>query len=302
MLTYTTRRNLYGTLTNDTSTANLTLGDTLLEQGEREIASMQPWPFLEQDFSISTVASQQSYNLVPTIDKVLGVSLLVSTFRVTPKLAPTVQAWDQINSTTVTTSNYPEWYFVSNGQISFFPIPSETTANAITVHARLKPIALTKADYTTGTITTLAALGTAVTGSGTSWTAGMIGNWIRITADNAANKGDGVWYQISAVGSTTTLTISRPYQGVAIAAGAAAYTIGQSSVLPEAYDILPVYKACQQYLTSVQPMPGEADRFASQYDNGIRMLKGAYGSRTNDVLIDTGDYGFPSNPNNAPTF
>lgn len=302
MLTYTTRRNLYGTLTNDTSTANLTLGDTLLDQATFELCSMQPWPFLEDDFSISTVASQQSYDLVPTIDKALSVSVLTNTFRITPKLAPTLEAWDKINATTVTTSNYPEWYFVYNGKISFYPIPSEAQANAITVHARLKPISLSKADYTTGTVSTVANGGTTVTGSGTSWTAGMIGSYIRITADNAANKGDGTWYQISNVSSTTSLTISRAYQGTAITAGSAAYTIGQASVLPEAYDILPVYKACQQYFTSVQPMPGEADRFAAQYDNGIRMLKQSYGSRSGDVLINTDDYDYSENPNNAPTF
>lgn len=302
MLTFTSRRNLYGTLTNDTSTTNLSLGDTLLEQSEREIAAMTTWPFLEQDFSISTVASQQAYNLVPTIDKVLSVSVLVSTFRITPKLAPTLQAWDQICNTTVTTSNYPQWYFVYNGQISFFPIPSTSSTNAITVHARVKPIALSKADYTTGTITTVAAAGTTITGSGTSWTAGMIGDYIRIDASNSANKGDNVWYRISGVGSATSITIDRPYQGVAIAAGAATYTIGQASVLPEAYDILPVYKAANQYFTSVQPMPGQADRFEKQYDKGISMLKQSYGSRSGDVLIDTGEIYTNQNPNNAPTY
>lgn len=302
MLTYTTRRNLYGTLTNDTSTTNLSLGDTLLEQSEREIAAMTTWPFLEQDFSISTVASQQAYNLVPTIDKVLSVSVLVSTFRITPKLAPTLQAWDQICNTTVTTSNYPQWYFVYNNQISFFPIPSTSSTNAITVHARVKPVALVKPDYTTGTITTVAALGTTITGSGTSWTTGMIGDYIRITAENAANKGDNVWYRISGVGSTTSITIDRPYQGTAISAGSATYTIGQASVLPEAQDILPVYKACQQYFTSVQPMPGQADRFARQYADGISMLKQSYGSRSGDVLIDTGEIYTNQNPNNAPTY
>lgn len=301
MLTFSSRRNLYSTLTNDTSTANLTLGDTLLEQSTREILAMQPWPFLEQDFTITTVASQQDYDLVPTIDKVLSVSVLTSTFRTVPKLAPTLEEWDRINSTTATTSNYPEWYFVYNNQISFYPIPSDSSST-ITVHARLKPVSLNKADYTTGTVSVVSNLGTTVTGSGTSWTDGMVGSYIQITADNAANKGDGFWYQITAVGSTTSLTISRAYQGTAITAGAAAYTIGQISLLPEAYDILPVYKSCQQYFTSIQPMPGEADRFAAQYENGIKMLKQSYGSRSGDVLIDTGDNYYPENPNLAPTF
>jgi len=39
MLSYTTGRNLYGSLTNNTTTTNLTLGDTLINQSQRKILS-----------------------------------------------------------------------------------------------------------------------------------------------------------------------------------------------------------------------------------------------------------------------
>jgi len=302
MLTYTSRRNLYGKLTNDSSTENLDMGDFLLEQAEREIASMKPWRFLDKQFSISTVASQQFYNLDQTIDEVNSVNVLVSTFRITPKQAPTLEAWDQINSTTVTTSDYPEWYFVYNGQVGFWPIPSTTQANAITVNARRRPVTLNKADYITGSIVSVSNGGVAVVGTGTTWTAQMAGSSIQITASNTANKGDGVWYPVLSVQSATELTLGRAYEGTVIAAGTAAYILGQVSSLPEAYDVLPVYKACQQYFQSIQPIPSESDRFEKQYDKGIAMLKASYGQRTSDVLIESSQFWVPENPNNAPTF
>lgn len=76
----------------------------------------------------------------------------------------------------------------------------------------------TYAVYDTGTVTTLAALGTAVTFAGTSLDNTYIGRHLRI-GDDARD------YEITAVGSATTCTIKDPYEGTAIAAGTEAYEI-----------------------------------------------------------------------------
>lgn len=74
----------------------------------------------------------------------------------------------------------------------------------------------------------LADAGT-VAGTGTAWTAAMAGRFIRITDADAANKGDGNWYEISSVASGTSMTLLQGYQGTSIAAGNAAYVIGHPS-------------------------------------------------------------------------
>lgn len=268
-------------------------------QAEREICAFKPWPFLETTFSFPSVASTQYYDIPANVEKIKEVSVVVGSFRSVLKLAPNKQFWDNLNASTQVESNYAQWYFPLSGQIGVYPAPSDATAT-YTVQARLKPIDLVKADYTTGNIVSIANGATAVTGSGTSWTSGMVGSYMRITPGNGANLGDGVWYKISAVGSTTTLTLDTAYQGASISAGSANYTIGQSSTLPEAHDILPVYRAAQMYFTSIQPMPSNADRFKTLYDEGFKVLSDSYSSKTDDPLIEDWPR-FPFiNPNNAP--
>lgn len=298
MLTYTGRRNLFGSLTNDSTTANLTLGDTLLMDAEREIVSKRPWSFLETSSTTSTVASTQFYNIPNEAERLTSApSVTVGSFRYVPKLCPTRQAWDELNMSNAVTTSYPLWYFVYNRQVGFYPTPS-TSSGTITFFYRKRPIDLTKADYTTGTITTIAAGGTAVTGSGTSWADGMVGEYIRITSSTAANVGDGQWYEITAVGSTTTLTIGRAYQGTAIAAGSAAYTIGQPSALPEAFDILPVYKAVEIYFSSIQPEARQAALYKRLYDERYASMLEAEQSKTDDPSIDSIEGYVGINPNN----
>ena len=43
MLTYTSSRNLFGTLTNNSSTANLAVGDTLINAAIREVLRSRNW-------------------------------------------------------------------------------------------------------------------------------------------------------------------------------------------------------------------------------------------------------------------
>ena len=71
-------------------------------------------------------------------------------------------------------------------------------------------------DYTTGGVLTLTQGLSAVTGTGTTWVAAMVGRHLRPSNTNsAADLRD---YYISAFGSTTALTILDPYEGASISA------------------------------------------------------------------------------------
>lgn len=85
--------------------------------------------------------------------------------------------------------------------------------------------------------------GSIVTGSGTTWTADMVGRYIQITQTTAANGGDGFWYEIGSFIDSTHIGLLKPYEGTAISAGSAAYTIGQCSVIPEAYQPGIIYRS-----------------------------------------------------------
>ena len=123
-------------------------------------------------------------------------------------------------------------------RFEIYPPPS--TTDTLTFDYLAKGIDLSNDDYTAGTITTLANGDTSVTGSGTSWTSSMVGRYFKIN-DN------GQWYKISAVGSTTTLTLASEYQGSSISGGSENYTIGEMPITPEETHILPVYFALWKY-------------------------------------------------------
>lgn len=114
--------------------------------------------------------------------------------------------------------------------------------------------------------------GSIVIASGTTFTEDMVGRWFKITQTTAANGGDGAWYEIGDYYSATAIALTTPYQGTAIAAGTAAYTIGQCSVLPEAYQMAPVYRAAALYWginNPSTPNTNLARYYWGLYDGGV---------------------------------
>jgi len=261
------------------------MGDTLINAGIGVMLGDLPWPFLQTTTTATTTASTQSYVLPGNLYKLIGVYILVGTVRYTPTEVTSYDDWNRIQASNSITSDNVTYYFLQGNTIQFWPTPA-SSSNTITYEYIQAVKDISVADYTTGTIVTLASGSAAVTGSGTSWTAGMVGKFMRITADSAANKGDGLWYKISAVGSTTTLTLSAVYTGVSIAAGAAAYTIADCSVIPEKYQTGPVYYAASQYWRKEIDGDSKADRFEAQFNEILNRMKREEGTKGTSVVVD----------------
>lgn len=298
MLSYTGRRTLFGNLSNVSDTTVLGVADTLMNSSEKRILTMKPWPFLNKQSTLTTTASTQFTNLPQNVGKVLSVYVTVSSTRYSPKEAPSREFWDQLNYSTQT-SDTPEYYYVFDGQLGLWPTPA-TSSNTITVNHRRVPKDLTLADYTTGSIVSVANGGTAVVGTGTSWTAKMAGLYLKITDSNTANTGDGFWYEIASSGTATTITLNRAYAGTAIAAGTAPYTIGQMSLLPEGYHELPVYDALSYYYASIQPEPVRAKKYTEASADLMRQLIRDFSSPTQNLVLDDGVESSMDNPNLHP--
>jgi hypothetical protein len=305
MKSYTTGRNLYGAWTKNTATANLAFGDQMANDDYRALCALKDWPFLERSRTLSTVASTQFGVLPYDCDQVREISVVPngSSIRYVPKLSPSQAHWDHLNLT-VFNSDIPQWYFVLNGQLGLWPRPS-STGNTITVIQKTRVVDLSVADYTTGNIVSIANGAAAVVGSGTTWTSQMVGRFLRITLSDTANTGDGVWYEISAVPSATTMTLVRMYGGASIVAGSAAYTIGQMPLLPEAYQDMPWMYAAGMYWS--KETDKRAGFFLSQHGESggagrpatgkVRELIGAYSSPTTDMVLDDGGEHDIINPN-----
>lgn len=305
MKSYTTGRNLYGTWTKNTASANLTYGDQMANDDYRHLCALMDWPFLERNRSVSTTAATQAVTLPYDCDLVREISVIPtgSTIRYTPRRMPDRESWDIINLRSYT-SDIPEAYFVTGGQVLLWPTPASTN-NTVYIDQKTRVIDLSVADYTTGTIVSIANGATAVVGSGTSWTSQMVGRYINITLTNTANTGDGLWYEIAAVPTSTTMTLTRAYGGTSISAGSAAYTLGQMPLLPEAFHDLPWLWASGTYwqkeadkrAQSFFDIHGSAPMGSRPATGRVRDLIVGYANATTDLVLEDGVPREMINPN-----
>jgi hypothetical protein len=227
-MTNTELLNRYLKMTSDSSSANAILGQQLINETHKLICNLFDFPFAETTYERTTTVGQQTIQLPANYNKLRTYTVTVGGSTYTPREIPDPVAFDMINyQGTTDRSDFPVAFHITNGEILNYPAFS-SAGNTIKIKYNRKPTDMSAADYTTGTITTLAAAGTAVTGTGTTWTSAMIGRFIRITDE-------GNWYKITAVGSTTTLTIEKPFQGTAIVAGTKAYTIAELPLVDEAF-------------------------------------------------------------------
>lgn len=255
-------------------TTAMTLIDSNVNDSIRTMCNLQGGKlrFLEATKDMVTVADQEGYQIPNGFRKLIDVYIYsgptgspTDTLYM-PEMIFDPTKWKLIKAARIGTSDVPYFTYVENQKFYIQPIPS-TSGNLITLRGRLQTRDLTIEDYTTGTIVSVANGGTAVVGSGTTWTADMVGRYIQITNTTAANGGDGFWYQIGSFTDATNIGLLKPYEGTSIVAGSAAYTIGQCSVIPEAYDIGIVYRATALYWDNQNDLQ-RAKTYWLKYDGG----------------------------------
>ena len=276
MKTYTDLRNTTAQYcnVNTSDTAAMSIIDSNINDSIRTMCNLQGGKlrFLEATKDMTTVADQEGYEIPNGFRKLIDIYVYSgSTGSPTdtlysPEMVFDPVKWKLVKQYRLGSSSTPYFTYVENQKFYIQPIPS-VTGNKITLRGRLQTRDLTIADYTTGTITSIANGGTAVVGNSTVWTADMVGRYIQITETTAAGGGDGFWYQIGSYTSATSIGLLKPYEGTTIAAGTAAYTIGQCSVIPEAYDIGIVYRATALYWANQGDL-NRAKVYWLQYDGG----------------------------------
>lgn len=297
MKSYTTLRNLYGTFTKNTATANLTFGDEIINDEFRSLYAKRDWWFLHRLRTLTTTASTQFQNLPYDVGYVESLYVTVGGARYTPKLIMNREEWDLLNETSYV-SDFARYAFVYNGQLGLWPTPA-TSSNVITLNAKIRPIDLSAADITSSTIATATSGSTSITLSG-GLTAQMVGLWIRGTFSTTANTGDGVWYEIASVTNGTTGTLVRAYGGNSIVAGTAACTIAQMPYLPEEFHDMPVYKAAATYWYKEDDRE-RGDSYMASYGDKMKALERTT-SPVTDPAVDGGTDQGIINPNLTISF
>jgi hypothetical protein len=250
--------------------------------------------FLEALKSIYTVANQEGYEIPNGFRKLIDLWIYsgdgTDSRQViyTPEMLFDPVKFKKVKQAKYGTQNVPYFTYVEGRRLLIQPVPS-TSGNMIMLRGRLNTKDLTIADYTTGTIVSIANNATTVTGSGTTWTKDMVGRYMQITETTADNGGDGYWYEIASVTSTTVLELKKPYEGLAIAAGSAAYKIGQVSAIPEAYDVAICYRTAALWWQNQNDLV-RAKSYWMQYDGGNEAgYSSQYGGLVGQMIVNEGE-------------
>ncbi len=294
MRTYTTFRNDYGSMTNNTEPGNLTLGDKFINDSIRTVCNLQGGRlrFLEAVKDITTVSSQEKYQIPNNFRKLMSVVIWSEATSAgvpyTPEMIFDPSIWNRVQQLKLGSGDVPYYTYVENKTIAIQPVPS-TTGNLIQLRGRLQTRDLSIADITTAKVVAIANGATTMTISTTAATADWVGRYIRITETEAANGGDGYWYEIGGFTDATHITLTKPYEGTTITGGTAACVVGQVSVIPEAYDIAPVYRSAALYYQQQKDL-ATAKTYWMMYDGGMEAgYSQVYGGIISQMLSNEGE-------------
>ncbi len=240
----------------------------------------------------------QAYPIPASVSKIKNDTITVGQLVYTPAPIRTIQEWTMLNALPYT-SDIPNYYYIYNNQVNFWPIPS-SSGNVISFNYKSRVPDLSYADYTTGTLSSIAVGDNTITGSSTSWNATgtyplntdltFFNLFLRINPPS----GDGIWYPISRFTSDTALILLTPVQ-VAPSSTASSYTIGQLPLLVEDFHDMIVYGALMTYYSSIVDNDKAFAKYQDLYQTRLDLLEAYAGTKS--VNVDLGDQPIPSNPN-----
>jgi hypothetical protein len=272
-----------GRVTNNLLPDNLNWGLETLNDSLRYLTTK--YYFNERSYTTVTSALTQFYNLPPQVKKLINVTVFIGSTLWQPKECPSREYWDYLNTQTFN-QDYPSFFFVYNGQVGLWPVPA-SNGNTITMNYKTRIVDLAMPDVTNATASSTVSITTnttTVTASGATFKQWMAGQWIRIpfSSTDSAN-GDNQWYQIDTITSGTVLALKNKYSGATVTA--ANFTIGQTPLLPEDYQDLPLYRMGYIYYTTRFPDPTRAKLYSDLYDKGAMALDDEFGSKTTSVIL-----------------
>lgn len=249
-----------------------------------------------------TAVGVQAYALPANVSKLKDFTVNVGQQKFLPKEIQTRREWDLVNFLPYN-SDIPNYFFVYNGYVNIFPIPS-TTGYVITYNYKTRVADLTFSDYSTGTLASggMTAGSTTVTGLATAWSAtggyptGTDISYYNLHIRANPPYGDGIWYPISKFTSDTLLTTTLPVVNAPNITAATTYTIGQLPVLSEDFQDMLVYGALMVYHNGIVKDKEKYAMYKGMYDERMKLLESYAGTKT-ALSIDLSTQPTQNNPN-----
>jgi hypothetical protein len=245
-----------------------------------------------------TTVGVQSYPIPPTVSKIKNDTITIGQLQYTPAPVQSIQEWTMLNMLPYT-SDIPNYFFIYNNQVNFWPIPS-TSGNLITFNYKARVANLSFEDYSTGTLSGITLGSNTITGVSTAWNStGTYPLNVDLTPFNLFLRinppsGEGIWYPIQKFTSDTACVLAAPIQN-APSATATSYVIGQLPLLEEDFHDMLVYGSLMIYFTSIVRDEGKYNMYKDLYDQRMTLLKEYAGTKS--VNVDLGAQPVPNNPN-----
>ncbi len=257
----------YTTISNDDSASNLALGKSLINECIHKVLSSQDWNFNKSVKSLTSVASQQDYSTPVNCLKVDYVKITANNLIYMPKQIRSWESWNTLNHSVVASDIPQYWYYNSITQkVSIFPVPS-STAQTIEIGFTKKIRDLSVANYTIGSVGATAD-GVVFTGSGTTFTAQMVGRALQTSGTNTET--DGLWFDISGFTDTTHLTVR---QSVPATVTTASYIIAEMIPFLDGFEGIPLYYALMHYFQFREGDKQKASVYERLYLSGTEEMK-----------------------------
>lgn len=263
-LTYTDIKNQYlRNIGKSGSTDTTILADLALNLGQRyQMVLAKLGDYMTQiPKTASTVVDQQFYHYPSGIVNIETATIDLGTYTAPLEVINSQHNWDILNSIQIQASAVPQFIFPRRDDFGIWPTPQGVYDITFNYHWRDRNMGI--ADYTTGTVTATNN-STTITGSGTTWTAAMVGRWFVV--DDPTAPGQGYWYRISAFNSTTSLTIETSWEGTTSAG--VTYRIGQTPEIPEEGHIMLVDGVTADFYAGLRGDIAKATWFNNKFWTG----------------------------------
>lgn len=247
-----------------------------LNQGLRLFKNAARRYWTRKQITTNLVSGQQDYQLPADFVRATEVTITANGIVYPLVEVPSEHTWNELNVIPAVTIYIPTKFFVKGfNVISIWPAPSTTNVGTLTISYEPRTPDFTLADVT-GTASVTNGSQT-VTDSGTSFTASMVNMWYSTTDGT-----DGNWYQISAVPTTSTLTLSNYYIGQTNAA--ATYIIGAAPDIPEDYQMALMYYAAYQYYLKRKDL-ANANAYLGTFQELLDQYMETYSNKTTGVVF-----------------
>jgi hypothetical protein len=222
------------------------------------------------DYSFTTVASTQAYDLPADFNRLVTATLSVGGVAYTLRPVESKYQWNRINEIDFSGTTIPQFIFLDHKSFSIYPTPADAYTGSMTYIPIEKD--MDTADYTTGTVTLTNGDATVEGAGGATWTADFVGRWLK-------GDVDGNWYKIASFTDADTVELDADFQGTTGAG--LSYTIGESPGVPvELHELIPHRVASQWY--SVRKDFNSAQSHLNFYRYGVYLPTG------NDVRYPQG--------------